>query len=284
MTLPSPQRPLQEKDFIQESYSKNPFPIWLWFFIVISITALLWGGSSWYAEKVEQNVKTSPFLQVTNREFSTFLWQFPEHMRVNAKTKSGYLTGFQYEENKIGPFLNHIGDFVVAPPELIFLYHTWHRLIRGEFTPRAIPLQEFKEFLNYSEEWKPNNWPEAPSPYVKLFDSLSKADAPKDLKDISNEILPREVKEAFQGWKNYFKEGKAINQTHPTYAELQEFLKAHPHYARNFWRNIMAKNTPNYLKSFTLGKFDPKQPIPNEEMTAFLRVALYNYLQSKQGN
>ncbi len=280
MTLP-PNRPLLEKDFIQESYSKNPFPIWLWFFIVITITALIWGGRSWYAEKMGEEIQSSPFLQVTNRQFSVFLWQFPEHLRVNTKTKSGYLTGFQYE-NKIGPFLNSVEDYVVAPPELIFLYHTWNRLISNEFTPRPIPLDEFKAFMNYSEEWKPNNWPEAPRPYINLFDSLAKENAPKDLNDIPDDVLPRQIKQAFQGWKNYFKEGNDINRAKPTYAELQEFIRTHPHYARNYWRNIVEYKTPHYLYTFTFGKFDPKETVPNEEMTAFLRVAIFNYLQAKQ--
>src|SRR5271154_2343172 len=102
MSIP-PNKPLQEKDFIQESYTKNPFPIWLWFFIVITITALLWGGGSWYTKRMNQEIRSSPFLQVTNRQLSLFLWQFPEYMRANARTKNGYLPGFQYQE-KISVF------------------------------------------------------------------------------------------------------------------------------------------------------------------------------------
>lgn len=176
--------------------------------------------------------------------------------------------------------LDQTENYVEAPPELIFLYHTWDRLIKNEYTPRPIPVEEFKEFLNYTEEWKPQNWPKAPKLYVALIDSLAKGTVSQDLKDMPETTLPLDVKLAFQGWKNYIKEGEDINALTPTYAQLQAFLKSHPHFARNYWRNIVEETTPNYLKSFTEGHFDPKDNIPKDEISSFLRVALYNFIQA----
>jgi len=42
--MSTPQAPLQEKDFIQQGYSKNPWPLWLWLFLITAIVALAWGG------------------------------------------------------------------------------------------------------------------------------------------------------------------------------------------------------------------------------------------------
>ena len=55
---------------------------------------------------------------------------------------------------------------------------------------------------------------------------------------MSKDELPIIVRQAYQGWKNYFEEGPDINVLDPTYAEVNEFLKDHPHYMRNYWRNI----------------------------------------------
>lgn len=66
-------------------------------------------------------------------------------MRVNSKTKSGYLPGFQYID-KLSIEPNMADLYAVAPPELLFLYHTWNRLLSPEFITRPIQLSEFKEF------------------------------------------------------------------------------------------------------------------------------------------
>jgi len=225
-----------------------------------------------------KQVKSNPFLQVTNRQFSLFLWQFPEYMRVNATQKAGYLPGFQYQ-SKISLVLGSADDYVSAPPELLFLYHTWHRLISSEFIARPIPLNEFREFLDYEEEWQPQNWPAAPSGYVHLTQTLESS-TQADLRALPIAILPQEVRVAFQGWKNYFKEGYLINQTKPTFAEMEGFLKSNPNYARNYWRNIVLDSYPNYLKTLSLGSFDPNAIISKDEIAPFLRVAFFNYKQS----
>jgi hypothetical protein len=273
--------PLSEKDFIQEGYSKNPFPLWLCLFLLAVVMAIFWGGNSWYHSKMNQEIKESPFLQVTNREFSVFLWQFPEHMRNNVKAKTGYLTGFQPQE-KIGPFLNEVDHFVVAPPELLFLYHTWKRLLSPEFDPRPISLDEFISFLNEAEEWKPDHWPQAPNAYKDLIQALSQTNTPKDLQTLPLNTLPIEIRQSFQGWKNFYLEGDLIDKLTLTYSQIHEFLAKHPHYARSYWRNIVAETTPNYLSSVREEKNSSSFKVPDNEITAFLKVACFNYLQGKE--
>ena len=266
---------LQEKDFINESYTKNPRPFWFWLAVILTITALIWAGQAWYSSRMAADYAKDPFLEVTNREFSVFLWQFPERMRINAPRKNGYLTGFQYE-NKVSLVLDEAEDWVVAPPELLFLYHTWKRQISRELSPRAIPSAEFKDFLNYVEEWKPLNWKQAPNGYVELIDHLYGKNSFQDLAELPLETLPMQVRQAFQGWKNFFTEGEAINALTPSYREVRAFLKKHPHYARNYWRNIVEASVPDYLRFSSAHSDDTI--VPRSELANFLQVALFNYL------
>lgn len=281
MTIP-PQKELNEKDFISESYSKNPFPFWFWFSIVAVVSALFWGGGSWWSHRLGKEVAANPFLQVTNREISIFLWQFPEYMRINAKRKGSYLPGFQYQANKVVPYAHEADSIVEAPPEVLFLYHTWQRLISQEYPLRSIPVSEFKEFLNYAEEWQPANWPKAPSPYKQMIQDLMSGKVKENLKSLPETVLPLQVRCSFEGWKNFFKEGDAINQIKPTFEEMAEFLKKYPHYARNFWRNLIQDSYPNYLKTLTLGTFEQKSEIPTSEIAPFLRVAYFNFIQANK--
>lgn len=274
MTIRGPELP--EKDFIQEGYGKNPFPFWLWLFLLTTVIALLWGAGQWYSDKIGAIFQHSPFLQVTNRELSLFLWQNPEFMRVNAKQKNGYLTGFQYIDTMTMelPSADH---YAVAPPDLLFRYHTWNRLISNEFTPRVIEQKEFQEFLDRVPEWQPTYWPGAPGEYEKMVKKFS-SNSTTDLATLPTSILPKNVRMAFQGWKNFFKEGEAINSVKPTAAEMRQFLVTHPHYARNYWRNIVEPSNPDYLKALN----GEDAVIPSNEMAPFLKVAIFNYLAAKK--
>lgn len=273
-----PKKKLQEKDFIHEGYSQNPFPLWVWFFVLTAVMAIYWGGYSWYTKLWFEEVSRSPFLQVTNRQLSVFLWQFPEYMRVNASSKSGYLTGFQYHD-KVSLFPLVADEYAAAPPSLLFLYHSWDRLIRKEWTSRLIPKEEFLQFLAYAEEWLPAYWPQAPKEYAGWVNKLKNGTAPEELSGLSDDILPIDVRQAFEGWKNFMKEGEAINKAAFTFEQLAAFLKKNPHYARSNWRNIMDENYPRYLWTYSFEKFDLKEQIPQEEVAPFLRVALFNFLQ-----
>lgn len=272
-----PQNELKEENYIQEGYSKNPFPFWFWLFMVAIIASLLWGGKSWLSKQVEERKESSPFLHVTNREFSLFLWQFPEYLRVNRSQKTGYLPAFQYL-NKVTVEPEMADQLVVAPPEVLFLYHTWKRLLGGEFFPSPIPIAEFKEFLEYSEEWQPKYWPQAPSDYVSFVKSLREGQINDiDLQVMPEKTLPQEVRRAFQGWTNYFKQGESINRVKPSHSEMVEFLKENPHYERNYWRNILLATYPKYLLKDGKGGISDDAPLPENQLAPFLKVAYFNY-------
>lgn len=271
---------LSEKDFIQEGFRKNPFPFWMWLALLTIFVSLLWGGASSYYNKLSTFIQKSPFLQVTNRELSLFLWQNPEFMRVNAKEKNGYLLGFQYQ-NKVGVEPANADQHAVAPPEVLFRYHTWKRLLGDVYFSRTIPIEEFKEFLTQAAEWQPSFWKKAPPEYVKLVNGMPTLKI-RNLELLPTEILPQTVRLAFQGWKNYFKEGTAINQVKPTFAEMKRFIDKYPNYARNYWRNIVHSTHPDYLRAFTFDKHDSSAIISGEELSPFLKVAIYNFLISQK--
>lgn len=276
MTTPNNGPELSEKDFINEGYSKNPFPLWLWLFLLTIGIALLWGISNWYTDKVNIVFKESPFLQVTNRDISLFLWQNPEYMRINAKEKANYLPAFQYLD-KVTIDLAYADHYAVAPPDLLFRYHTWKRLIKDEFVETPIPLKDFRDFISYAQEWDPAYWPAAPKEYISLVEGLPRSQV-QDLSTLPLTTLPLDVRIAFQGWENYFKAGEAVNTMQVTQQQLQDFLNGHPHYARNYWQNIL----PNYLKSLGAGTKLNRDVVSSGEMASFLKVALYNYLQGSR--
>lgn len=247
---------LKEKDFIQERYGKDPYPFWFWFFVLAAFTVGLWFVEGWFNSEVRTEYRHNPFLRVTNRELSVFLWQFPEKMRVNAPQKGNYLPAFQYEE-KVSLFPDQADVWASAPPELLFLYHTWKRQIGDIWFPREISKGEFIGFVNYAEEWKPEFWKEAPQEYVEFFKGINGIDGGKD---VAGE-LPLVVRQAFQGWKNFFKEGEAIEKSRPTDGDVEMLVKAHPFFARQYWRNMY----PTYLRG---------------EKPPFLKVALFNMTHS----
>lgn len=271
---------LSEKNFINEGYQQNPFPLWLWFALLMIVACLIWGGSSWFQGALVKDVSSKPFLEVTNRNMSLFLWNAPSYMRSHVKSKTGYLTGFKYQD-KDTLELSTTEDVVVAPPELLFLYHTWNRLVGSDYIARPIPMDEFREFLIAAEEWQPSHWKQAPAKYAEFVDSLTTTTL-KDLQQVPESSLPIIVRQAFQGWKNYFKEGDAINKFKPTYAQVQAFLGDHPFYARNYWQNIQDLAGQHYLETLTSGKFAPADIIPDEQVPPFLKVALFNAEQAKK--
>lgn len=281
-TNPSGRPPLSEKDFIRNGWSIASLPFWLWFALTAVVAMLIWGSGNWFQSFLQKEKAQNPFLEVTNREFSVFLWQFPSFMRINASKKTGYLTGFLATSENFSPSTSE--DFVSAPPDLIFLYHTWNRLLSSELSTRPIPPQEFEQFIGQLPEWNPLNWPKAPQEYAKLVSSKSYSEL-KDLQALPQSTLPLVVRQSFLGWKNYFMEGPQINALQPTFGQVKDFLDKHDHYARNYWRNIAEINGQkvaglNYLSGFVEGTFIPDALVPKEQLTPFLKVALYNEQQA----
>lgn len=273
---PSSQPPLRDENLIQER--KNPYPFWLWLALAAMAAALFWGMGNWFNHGINARISDSPFLQVTNRQISLFLWQFPEYMRINAPMKEGYLPAFQYQRGQIGPTLDQVDNYAIAPPDVLFLYHTWARLLKPEAILRSFSWAELREFLQYAPEWQPENWPGAPPSYRSLMariPQLSKEDLSKNVP-----ALPADVQIAITGWKNYFQEGGIIDRIAPTYRQISNFIERYPFYARNYWRNIVINNRPHYLETFSTGKYQPESAVPPEQLTAFLKVALYNDQQA----
>jgi len=276
-----PDKELQEKDFIDNSMPKNPYFLMLWGLAFISIVTIFWGTGSWYHRTIDKKIEESPFLQVTNRELSVFLWYFSENMPQHVKDKLGYLPGFEYQ-NRIGLKLEVANEFCEAPPEVLFMYHTWDRLLRSEFSPRPIPKAQFLEFLDNQPEWGVDGWVKAPAAYLHFLELLGESNV-EDLSSEPDASLPRMVRQAFQGWKNYKYEGDEINALKLKYSELQSFMRKSPHYTRNYWKNILSKSMPNYLLDFTYSEFDGSEFVPQEEIAPFLKAAVFNFLQAQKG-
>jgi hypothetical protein len=276
--------PLSEKDFIQNGWSFFSLPFWLWIFLIAALTGVILGTVGWYHGFLQKEKRVDPFLEVTNREFSVFLWQFPSFLRNNTPKKSGYLSGFLPNSENFNPETGE--EFVSAPPDLIFLYHTWSRLLAPDFIARPINPSEFNEFLSQLTEWQPVNWKKAPPEYIQLIESKSYSKM-ENLQILPDSSFPLIVRRAFQGWKNYYKEGEKINDLQPTYARVKAFLERHPSYARPFWRNIAEVNGQkvaglNYLSGFQNPSNPPDSTIPKDQIASFLKVALFNDLEAQQ--
>jgi hypothetical protein len=271
---------LSEQDFIHEGYKKDPAPLWLWLGIIAMVASLMWGGSNWYRTLVNERVSNNPFLQVTNREISLFLWQNSDLMRAHAKKKGNYLPAFDYI-GKVGLNAHLADNFVQAPPEIIFRYHIWKRLAGNDLFKRAISKETFLTFLNETEEWKPAFWPEAPIEYITFLNELSKLEI-EDLSTVPESSLPLAVRQAYIGWKNYFKEGKNINSNKIKIADLRDFLHDYPHYGRSYWRNIYLELIPDYLKTHSTASTREDDLLDANEMSPFLRLGFYNWQEAKK--
>lgn len=258
--MPDLKNELDERNFIHEGVKDDPYPLFYWFVILLVIAAASWIISGWYDRVVTKETISSPFLQVTNREFSLFLWQNPEFMRIHVSDKASYLPAFNYIESlSMKPEM--ADDFVVAPPEILFKYHTWQRLLADEVPVQPVLRNDFNKFLEFAQEWHPTYWKEAPKSYSTLIETL-----PQNEQTILNVPIP--VQQAYTGWKNFFIEGDAVNTFNPTYKLFHQLVERYPHYSRPYWQNLI----PEYMHSKEEG-----QLIPQHEQPSFLKSALYNF-------
>ncbi len=272
---------LKEDQMISdEGIKRRPFPFLFWLFVLALIMLGISLSRSWYSSQLEHYREKTPFFDVTNRQFSLFLWENPRFMRANVSSKEAYLPGFQYLE-KVTPYPELASSPVEAPPDIIFLYHTWDRLIGSEISPKVIPPEEFASFLENSPDWSPKYWPEAPKGYVELVESLPTTKL-TNLDTLPEDVLPRSVRLAFIGWTNYTKEGEAINEMTPSYAQLRSFLEKNSTFARSYWVNILKSSDPNYLYTLTYENPTDEEVVARDQMAPFLRVALFNYIQAQK--
>lgn len=233
------------------------FKLWCVAFVVLSLMLCL--TVTRYYQTIQTLIERSPFLKVTNRDLSVFLWHFSEYMPQHVKNKNGYLPGFEYT-NRIGIILGEADKFCQAPPEVLFLYHTWDRLLAKESIERPISISEFLMFLEMHPEWKYENWSNAPEYYAGSLRDLQLSTSDTFVQDV-----PRIVKQAFQGWKNYCLEGDRINCMEYSAVDIQNFIERHPGYSLNLWGNIISEFP------ISITKLSPLLP-------SFIKVALYNDL------
>jgi hypothetical protein len=248
--------------------------LWLWLFLLALLIGLLSTIQTWMDDHLSEAHAATSFYHVTNRDFSLFLWENPQFMRINVSSKQAYLPGYQYLDT-VAPYPEKADELVQAPPEVLFNYHTWHHLIGDDTSDRPITVNEFQQFLASFQEWLPKWWPEAPSDYVKLIDKLPVMLGNQEVKG-----LPIKVRLAVLGWKNYYIEGDAINKMEANFGQLKAFLAENPHFARNYWRNLTLESAPNYLKTITFGNPKDKDIVPNDEYAPFLRVSLFNFIKA----
>ena len=255
-----------ERDFIPRKWHEHPSFIWILLFVLVGVWALFGIFGKWESLITREKRKELPFFQVTKRNFSLFLFQNTELLRAKRFKRFGTMARITSldEVNFIPPKAD---EFIVAPPDILFRYHVWDRLLGESLAPRPIPGAEFKLFLKDNPDWKPDNWPGATEDYRQV------------VKDLGNENLPlskvpAEVQFAFQGWKNFFEEWALIQEVEPTKVEMEKFLGDHPRYGRSYWRNILSEEYPEYLKDLDV--------LSAEEMPDFLKVGLYNFTPQPQ--
>ncbi len=217
---------LDEKDFIQKT--KQPKTIWVFLILFLLVLLVLWGVGIWMRSPPKE--QPSRFFQVTNREFSLFLWQNPEFATEEVLP--------HFQGRHVDPDL---ADFYVSTPaEVLFRFHVWNRILKQHsLAPQEISKEAFAEFLEQNPMWEPHYWREAPEGYP--------------------EKLPFDVKLAFQGWTNMTKQWSEIESAEAK--DLDLFLKEHSQYQRPYWQNIV----PGYLDTqipsfFKIGYFNFTKP------------------------
>ena len=204
---------LSEKDFISEGYQKNPWPAWIFFFVLLGLLALGWIFSDLRSTWLAEQQKNNPFLQVTNRQISIFLWSNPEFMRANVRAKVD-LPAFR-DDDKIHVIPTLADEYAIVPPEVLFRYHIWKEFLADDVPDRKITVLEFKTFLNDCEEWLPEYWTDASDEYRAYVAELSKKspESKNATADVPNDVLPKEVRQSFIGWKNSTKRGTKSMQS-----------------------------------------------------------------------
>ncbi len=238
---------------------------------LILLMAGVWGFERWVQNKMLSSLEASPYHQVSNRELSLFLWQHTEMMRANVRYKSSYLPGFDYK-SRVGIQVGKAEDRAIAPPELLHRYQLWKEVLAGYAFGREMSGSELMDFLEDFPEWHAEAWPEAPQEYGQLLARLAEMGPNAD----ERIRVPREVQEAFLGWRNYRDDGEKINAANYTVGELNDFLADYPGYTRRYWRLVLAETQPNYLAILDQEDVPADRVVPKEQISSFLRVALYN--------
>lgn len=248
----------------QEGSPKDPNFLWIWLAVAAAAVTLLWGLSAWWGKSSSSSAaeKNGPQREVvTNRQFALFLGQFPEF------TPKG-------NPQRILE-ASHAQESVSASDEQLFYYHTWQRQIGQDEPLRPIPATLLRQFLLAFPQWKQVNDSSSYTQYLKQL--LENQDSTTAIVDKA--IIPFELQLAVQNWRNKTQEAEQIASAQYTHEQVAKFLQRYPHFARNYWQNVLKAQYPHYLLSFSPEA--PKAPNSNvvaeEELAPFLRQALYNF-------
>lgn len=255
--------------------SPNPFLIGIFFVAILVI--IVSSIQTWYVEYTAAHQKKSPFYQVTNRDFTLFLRENPNFLNKNISSKEAFLPGVEFIK-QVSSNVETADDLINAPDDILFEYWTWNRLIDYPPPKRAIPLDEFQQFLKDYPEWTPIYWRSSPRSYDELYHDILAGKAPKELSG----KLPDDVREAFIGWKNFTVEKEEIEKFDPTFGELKNFLATYPNFRRNYWINIVAASDPNYLETYSFANYTLDDKVPLDQIAPFLQIALFNDAKATQ--
>lgn len=259
---------------------KDTSPFWIWLVLLGMGVLLLSSLFNWVETEKEKKISHAPFYEVTNRSFSLFLWENPQFMRANVSTKQAYLPGFRYLGSVTGE-PEQADQWVQAPPDLLFYYHTWDRLVGKEFSLRSFLGVTFLSFLQGDPMWQPCCWKDAPENYKAIVEEIDKKYAGTVPEQVVRQ-LPLPLLQAFQGWNNFMNEGLLIDDFEPTYADLEKFLTKNPHFERSLWKNLLLKTSPKYLWTYTYLPYNKEDVVPREEMSSFLLSAIFNFVQAEK--
>lgn len=272
---------ISDADLTKSPKKKDPLVFAIFVAVFAVVVLLFWSGGYWLQTAVPSLMSSSDFYKVTNRQISTFIWQFPSLRRQYQSGTIGYLPGFDYT-TRTGIASGQADVQVQAPKKLLYSYHAWNRLVNLKQPKRIVPMLEFYEFLDFNPEWDPVNWKEAPEAYRQLvrrlqFRSINEAEWVQ-----AAESIPEETRVTFMGWKNATLEAPFIDEQKITVGQMQDFLEKYPHYARNYWKNLVAKDYPLYLLSVWQEK-EPQEILSGGEVAGFLKQAFWNEQQALKG-
>jgi hypothetical protein len=254
--------------------SRARFPVWASILTFVALALIVY-GVIYSLQHLKEGKSPPQFAQVTNRQYSLFLWQNPQYMTYDLPPSSEYVTGY-WDSRKLFADPVVADALVDSSAEMLYLYHTWATLLKSYLPGRPIPAARFMDFLMTCQEWQPRFWPQAPLGYGELVESIAQMNPTENLEELSMDEFSLDLRLAFQGYENYFFEAVQINALKPTYADIAELLQKYPYYARKYWFEALEKEYPNYLLTYTKGAYDPAESVPEDELTPFLRVALFN--------
>ena len=116
---------------------RSQLPIWASLLAFVALILLGYGVVHWVHVSRANTPYANPFLHVTNRDYSLFLWQNPE--MIGQGRERGYFSAFgaQGNESWLDPIL--ADEMVVSPEYQLMRYHAWNIYARDYLPQRTRP-------------------------------------------------------------------------------------------------------------------------------------------------